>query len=100
MAGGGMPESNDERTSLPGGDDAVAVKREQVLRALLERLDDLHRQISALERQKLAVMAELDASCDDWETYGAEDTAHYVSMRTDIPYGRARRGVALASLPA
>jgi hypothetical protein len=49
------------------------------------------------------VWGAIDAACDDWETYGAGDTAHYVSMLTGISRWRVRRGVAcgkaLESLP-
>src|SRR6187200_976723 len=104
MAGGGMHESNDERSpgptgedpsqltdddpsqptggdaSQPTGGDALQLKREQALQALFRRAEDLHTRISALQREQLSVWATIDDACDDWETYGAGDTAHYVSM--------------------
>jgi len=70
---------------------------------LVARVHDLHREISSLQRQLLAALAELDTR-GAWEDDGAHDMAHWTAMQLGVTYWKAARwvdaGQALPDLPA
>jgi hypothetical protein len=56
---------------------------------LIERADALNAQVCRAQLDFLEVLAELDRH-DAWEDWGAQDMAHWVSLRYGISYCRAR----------
>ena len=70
---------------------------------LIDRADALHAQVCRTQVDLLEVLAELDDRGSVWEDWGAQDMAHWVSMRYGVSYYRAERwigaGHALKELP-
>jgi Domain of unknown function (DUF222) len=73
------------------------------LQALADRVHELHRVISAAQRELLSCLAQLETH-QAWLDDGAHDMAHWVSMQLGIsrwkPERWASAGVALGELPA
>src|SRR5438034_6959553 len=69
---------------------------------LIDRADDLHVSMCRAQLAFLQALAEVDGR-GAWEIWGAQDTAHWVSMRYGVSYYKAERWLraahALEGLP-
>jgi Domain of unknown function (DUF222)/HNH endonuclease len=62
---------------------------------LIERMDIVHSNISAGQRELFRLILEADA-CKSWEQHGARDLAHWLCIRYGISEWKARRWIAAA----